>query len=47
MIYLVFNEATRPMPARSSSAARFARKAFRLGRLLLRLFQTEREIMGL
>lgn len=46
MIYLVFNEGYSAGPC-EQTRARFCDEAIRLGRLLLRLFQTEPEIMGL
>jgi RNA polymerase sigma-70 factor (ECF subfamily) len=45
MVYLVFNEGY-SAPA-SAARAELAEEAIRLGRLLLRLFQTDPEVMGL
>jgi RNA polymerase sigma-70 factor, ECF subfamily len=45
MIYLVFNEGY--SASNRSAGVHFCDEAIRLGRLLLRLFQTEPEIMGL
>lgn len=47
MLYLVFNEGYSVGRADSSSRSALADEAIRLGRLLLRLFPTEPEIMGL
>nr|WP_240454830.1 RNA polymerase sigma factor [Caulobacter sp. 17J65-9] len=48
MIYLLFNEGYSTAGATEAAArAPLAEEAIRLGRLLLRLFQTEPEIMGL
>jgi RNA polymerase sigma-70 factor, ECF subfamily len=47
MIYLVFNEGYSAGPDEAEARARLSEEAIRLGRLLLRLFQTEPEIMGL
>ena len=47
MIYLVFNEGYSAAGAEQASRAPLCDEAIRLGRLLLRLFQTEPEIMGL
>lgn len=47
MIYLVFNEGYSTTGAESMARAPLAEEAIRLGRLLLRLFPTEPEIMGL
>ena len=46
MIYLVFNEGYSAGP-REEARADLADEAIRLGRLLLRMFQTEPEVMGL
>ncbi len=46
MIYLVFNEGYSASPA-EPGRAELAEEAIRLGRLLLRMFQTEPEAMGL
>ncbi|HYE43227.1 MAG TPA: RNA polymerase sigma factor [Caulobacteraceae bacterium] len=46
MIYLVFNEGYSAGPE-EDARSRFCDEAIRLGRLLLRLFRTEPEIMGL
>jgi RNA polymerase sigma-70 factor (ECF subfamily) len=46
MVYLVFNEGYSAGPG-SEARARLSDEAIRLARLLLRLFQTEPEIMGL
>lgn len=47
MIYLVFNEGYSSRPGASEAAAVLCEEAIRLGRLLLRIFPTEPEIMGL
>ena len=47
MIYLVFNEGYSAAGARQAARAPLCDEAIRLARLLLRLFQTEPEIMGL
>jgi RNA polymerase sigma-70 factor (ECF subfamily) len=47
MIYLVFNEGYSAAGETAGARAPLADEAIRLGRLLLRLFQTEPEIMGL
>lgn len=47
MIYLVFNEGYSTASAEASARAALAEEAIRLGRLLLRLFPSEPEIMGL
>jgi RNA polymerase sigma-70 factor, ECF subfamily len=47
MIYLVFNEGYSAGLDEAEARARLSEEAIRLGRLLLRLFQTEPEIMGL
>lgn len=47
MVYLVFNEGYSTGVAESGVRAPFCEEAIRLGRLLLRLFPTEPEIMGL
>ena len=47
MVYLVFNEGYSAGPDDTEIRARFSEEAIRLGRLLLRLYQTEPEIMGL
>ncbi|WP_304170026.1 RNA polymerase sigma factor [Phenylobacterium aquaticum] len=47
MIYLVFNEGYSAGPGATDARAGLADEAIRLARLLLRLFQTEPEIMGL
>jgi RNA polymerase sigma-70 factor (ECF subfamily) len=47
MVYLVFNEGYSAGAAEAEARAPLAEEAIRLGRLLLRLFQTEPEIMGL
>jgi RNA polymerase sigma-70 factor (ECF subfamily) len=47
MVYLVFNEGYSAMGAEAERRAPLCDEAIRLGRLLLRLFQTEPEIMGL
>jgi RNA polymerase sigma-70 factor (ECF subfamily) len=47
MIYLVFNEGYSTASSEAEARAPLAEEAIRLGRLLLRLFQTEPEIMGL
>lgn len=47
MIYLVFNEGYSTLPGEAEARAPLCDEAIRLGRLLLRLFQTEPEIMGL
>jgi RNA polymerase sigma-70 factor (ECF subfamily) len=47
MIYLVFNEGYSASGGEAPARAPFCEEAIRLGRLLLRLFQNEPEIMGL
>jgi RNA polymerase sigma-70 factor (ECF subfamily) len=47
MVYLVFNEGYSAGASEAETRAPLAEEAIRLGRLLLRLFQTEPEIMGL
>jgi RNA polymerase sigma-70 factor (ECF subfamily) len=47
MIYLVFNEGYSASGGEAPMRAPFCEEAIRLGRLLLRLFQNEPEIMGL
>jgi len=47
MIYLVFNEGYSAAGGEAAARAPLADEAIRLARLLLRLFQTEPEIMGL
>ena len=47
MIYLVFNEGYSAAGGRQAARAPLCDEAIRLARLLLRLFQTEPEIMGL
>jgi RNA polymerase sigma-70 factor, ECF subfamily len=47
MVYLVFNEGYTTNVAEHGSRAPLCEEAIRLARLLLRLFQTEPEIMGL
>jgi RNA polymerase sigma-70 factor (ECF subfamily) len=47
MVYLVFNEGYSAIGAQAAPRAPLCDEAIRLGRLLLRLFQTEPEIMGL
>lgn len=47
MVYLVFNEGYSANGAEQAARAPLCEEAIRLGRLLLRLFQTEPEIMGL
>ncbi|MBP6878465.1 MAG: RNA polymerase sigma factor [Phenylobacterium sp.] len=47
VVYLIFNEGYSSTVAEADARAPFAEEAIRLGRLLLRLFQTEPEIMGL
>jgi RNA polymerase sigma-70 factor (ECF subfamily) len=47
MVYLVFNEGYSAIGADANARAPLCDEAIRLGRLLLRLFQTEPEIMGL
>jgi RNA polymerase sigma-70 factor (ECF subfamily) len=47
MVYLVFNEGYSAIGAEAGQRAPLCDEAIRLGRLLLRLFQTEAEIMGL
>ena len=47
MVYLVFNEGYSAGPGPERSRAPLCEEAIRLARLLLRLFQTEPEIMGL
>ncbi|MBA4011973.1 MAG: hypothetical protein C0481_08925 [Phenylobacterium sp.] len=47
VIYLIFNEGYSSTVAEADARTPFAEEAIRLARLLLRLFQTEPEIMGL
>ena len=47
VVYLMFNEGYSATLAEADARAPFALEAIRLGRLLLRLFPTEPEIMGL
>lgn len=47
VVYLIFNEGYSSTVAEVDARAPFAEEAIRLGRLLLRLFPTEPEIMGL
>jgi hypothetical protein len=47
MLYLVFNEGYSTSGGEAATRAPLAEEAIRLARLLLRLFQTEPEIMGL
>jgi RNA polymerase sigma-70 factor (ECF subfamily) len=47
MVYLVFNEGYSAGADAAEARARLSEEAIRLARLLLRLFQTEPEIMGL
>lgn len=47
VVYLIFNEGYSSTVAEADARAPFAEEAIRLARLLLRLFQTEPEIMGL
>jgi len=47
VIYLIFNEGYSSTAAEADARAPFAEEAIRLARLLLRLFPTEPEIMGL
>ena len=47
VVYLIFNEGYSSTVAEADARAPFAEEAIRLGRLLLRLFPTEPEIMGL
>jgi RNA polymerase sigma-70 factor, ECF subfamily len=47
MIYLIFNEGYSSGPSADDARARLCEEAIRLARLLLRLFQSEPEIMGL
>jgi RNA polymerase sigma-70 factor (ECF subfamily) len=47
MIYLVFNEGYSASGGEATLRAPLCEEAIRLGRLLLRLFQTEPEVMGL
>jgi RNA polymerase sigma-70 factor (ECF subfamily) len=47
MVYLIFNEGYSAGPNEAEARARLSEEAIRLGRLLLRLFQAEPEIMGL
>ena len=47
MVYLIFNEGYSTTGEAASLRARFCDEAIRLGRLLLRLYQAEPEIMGL
>lgn len=47
MVYLVFNEGYSASGGTDAMRAQLCDEAIRLGRLLLRLFQTEPEIMGL
>jgi RNA polymerase sigma-70 factor (ECF subfamily) len=47
MVYLIFNEGYSASGAEVGARSRLCEEAIRLGRLLLRLFQAEPEIMGL
>jgi len=47
MVYLVFNEGYSASPDAAEARGRLAEEAIRLGRLLLRLFPAEPEVMGL
>jgi RNA polymerase sigma-70 factor (ECF subfamily) len=47
MVYLVFNEGYSAGANEAEARARLSEEAIRLGRLLLRLYQTEPEVMGL
>ena len=47
MVYLIFNEGYSAGADETEVRARLSEEAIRLGRLLLRLYQTEPEIMGL
>jgi RNA polymerase sigma-70 factor (ECF subfamily) len=47
MLYLIFNEGYSAGSGETGARARLCEEAIRLGRLLLRLFQSEPEIMGL
>ncbi|NGN43419.1 RNA polymerase sigma factor [Mesorhizobium sp. CGMCC 1.15528] len=47
MVYLIFNEGYSAGPSEAHARAPLCDEAIRLARLLLRLFQTEPEIMGL
>ena len=47
MLYLIFNEGYSSTGEAASARAAFCEEAIRLGRLLLRLYQAEPEIMGL
>jgi len=47
MVYLIFNEGYSASGGKAQARSILAEEAIRLGRLLLRLFQTEPEIMGL
>jgi RNA polymerase sigma-70 factor (ECF subfamily) len=47
MVYLVFNEGYSAGSDAEKARARLSEEAIRLGRLLLKLFQTEPEVMGL
>lgn len=47
MVYLVFNEGYSAAPDEGDTRGTLCNEAIRLGRLLLRLFQAEPEIMGL
>ena len=47
VVYLIFNEGYSSTVAEADARAPFAEEAIRLGRLLLRLFPTEPEIMAL
>src|SRR5205814_9859347 len=47
MVYLIFNEAYSAAGDTAQIRSPFCEEAIRLARLLLRLFQTEPEIMGL
>jgi RNA polymerase sigma-70 factor (ECF subfamily) len=47
MVYLVFNEGYTAGAAETEARSPLAQEAIRLARLLLRLFQTEPEVMGL
>ena len=47
VVYLIFNEGYSSTGEEADRKAPFAQEAIRLGRLLLRLFKTEPEVMGL
>lgn len=47
VVYLMFNEGYSAGPAEAEARGTLTDEAIRLGRLLLRLFQTEPEVMGL